>query len=144
MSFRARIAVGSRAAVALSVVAASVLVYLIARGELRAPVDEALETRAAQISAQPLGVIPGPGGQSYLAVRPEFGEPRGYVQLVKTDGSVLVPPRQDVKLPVDDHVLAVAGEQGAAFWDDVTVDGAHVRVFTFTYGPDRPCRSHAR
>ena len=136
MSFRARIAVGSAAAVAMSIVAASVLVYLIAREQLRAPVDEALETRAAQISAQPLGVIPGQGGQSYLALRPEFGEARGYVQLVKTDGSVLVPPRQEVKLPVDDHVLAVAGEQGAAFWDDVTVDGAHVRVFTFAYGPD--------
>jgi two-component system, OmpR family, sensor histidine kinase MprB len=135
VSFRARIAVGSAAAVALSIVAASVLVYLIAREQLRAPVDEALETRAAQISAQPLGVIPGQGGQSYLAVRPEFGEARGYVQLVKTDGSVLVPPRQDVTLPVDDHVLAVAGKQGAAFWDDVTVDGAHVRVFTFAYGP---------
>ena len=50
VSFRARIAVGSAAAVALSIVAASVLVYLIAREQLRAPVDEALETRAAQIS----------------------------------------------------------------------------------------------
>ena len=137
MSFRARIAVGSAAAVALSIVAASILVYLIAREQLRAPVDEALETRAAQISSQPtLGVIPGPGGQSYLAVRPELGEAGVYVQLVKADGSVLVPPRQDLKLPVDDDVIGVAGEQNhAAFWKDVTVDGTHLRVFTFGYGP---------
>jgi two-component system sensor histidine kinase MprB len=137
VSFRARIAVGSAAAVAMSIVAASVLVYLIAREQLRAPVDEALETRAAQISSQPsLGVIPGQGGQSYLDVRPEFGEAGGgYVQLVKADGSVLVPPRQDLKLPVGDDVLAVAGKQGAAFWEDVTVGGAHLRVFTFAYGP---------
>jgi hypothetical protein len=128
VSFRARIAVGSAAAVALSIVAASILVYLIAREQLRAPVDEALETRAAQISSEPsLGVIPGgQGGQSYLAVRPEFGEARGYIQLVKADGSVLVPPRQDLHLPVDNDVLAVAGKQGAAFWDDVTVDRARL------------------
>lgn len=136
MSFRARIAVGSAAAVALSVVAASVLVYLIAREQLRAPVDEALSSRAAEISLQPLGVIPGRGGQTYLAVRPEFGEARGYVQLVRTDGTVLVPPRQEVKLPVGDDVIAVAGQRGAAFWKDVTVDGTHLRVFTFAYGPD--------
>jgi two-component system, OmpR family, sensor histidine kinase MprB len=136
VSFRARIAVGSAAAVALSVVAASIAVYLIAREQLRAPVDEALEARAAQIAVQRLGVIPGQGGEPYLAVLPEFGEARGYVQLVRTNGDVLVPPRQNVKLPVDDNVLDVAGQRGAAFWDDVTVDGTHLRVFTFAYGPD--------
>jgi two-component system, OmpR family, sensor histidine kinase MprB len=135
VSFRARIAVGSAAAVALSVVAASIAVYLIAREQLRAPVDEALEARAAQIAVQRLGVIPGPGGQPYLAVLPEFGEARGYVQLVRSDGDVLVPPRQSVELPVDDDVLAVAGDRGAAFWDDVTVEGTPLRVFTFPYGP---------
>jgi two-component system sensor histidine kinase MprB len=136
MTFRGRIAVSAAAAVALTVVAASLLLYFVAREQLRAPVDEALENRAAEISLQPLGVIPGSGGQPYLAVRPEFGEARGYVQLVRTDGTVLVPPRQDVKLPVDEGVLAVAGGRDAAFWEDVTVDGEHIRVFTFAYGPD--------
>ncbi len=137
MTFRTRIAVSAAAAVALTVVAASILLYLVAREQLLAPVDEALEVRAAQISAQQLGILPGgPGGQSYLAVRPEFGEARGYVQLVRTDGSILAPPRQDVRIPVDDEVLAVAGAQGAAYWTDVTVDGTHLRVFTFAYGPD--------
>lgn len=136
MTFRARIAISAAAAVALTVVAASVLVYLVAREQLRAPVDEALEARAAEISHQPLGIIPGQGGKTYLAVRPEFGEARGYVQLVRTGGSVLVPPRQRVALPVDDRVRAVAGDRGAAFWDDVDVEGEHLRVFTFAYGPD--------
>jgi two-component system, OmpR family, sensor histidine kinase MprB len=136
MTFRARIAVSAAAAVALTVIAASLLLYFVAREQLRAPVDEALENRAAEISLQPLGVIPGSGGQPYLAVRPEFGEARGYVQLVRTDGTVLVPPRQDVKLPVDEGVLAVAGQRDAAFWEDVTVDGEHIRVFTFAYGHD--------
>jgi two-component system sensor histidine kinase MprB len=135
MTFKARIAISAAAAVALTVVGASILLYLIAREQLRAPVDEALEARAAQISLQPLGVLPGQGGKEYLAIRPEFGEARGYVQLVKTDGTVLVPPRQELEIPVGDDVLAVAGERGAAFWKDVTVDGTNLRVFTFTYGP---------
>jgi two-component system sensor histidine kinase MprB len=137
MTFRTRIAVSAAAAVALTVVAASILLYLVAREQLRAPVDEALEARAAEISVQQLGILPGQGGESYLAVRPEFGEARGYVQLVRSDGSVLAPPRQDLRIPVDDDVLAVAGQQGAvAFWRNVRVDGTHLRVFTFSYGPD--------
>ena len=135
MTFKARIAVSAAAAVALTVVAASILLYLVAREQIRAPVDEALEARAAQISLQQLAVIPGQGGSDYLAVRPEFGEARGYVQLVRADGSVLVPPRQELELPVGDRVLSVAGNEGAAFWEDVTVDGTHIRVFTFAYGP---------
>jgi two-component system sensor histidine kinase MprB len=132
MTFRARIAISAAAAVALTVVAASFVLYFVAREQVRAPVDEAIEARAAQISLQQLGTLPGPGETSYLAVRPGFD----YVQLVRTDGSKLLPPRQTVALPVDERVLAVAGEQGAAFWEDVTVDDTHLRVFTFAYGPD--------
>ena len=136
MTFRTRIAVSAAAAVALAVVVASILLYLVAREQLRAPVDEVLEARAAEISVQQLGILPGQGGVSYLAVRPEFGEARGYVQLVRSDGSVLAPPRQDLRIPVDDDVLAVAGQRGAAFWRNIDVDGTHLRVFTFAYGPD--------
>ncbi len=136
MSFRARIAVGSAAAVALSIVAASILVYLIARQQLRAPVNDALEARAAEISRRPLGVFETPDGKSFLALRPEFGEAGGYVQLVRADGSTLVPPQQQVELPVGDDVVAVAGQTHGMHWEDVTVDGTHLRVLTFAYGPD--------
>jgi two-component system, OmpR family, sensor histidine kinase MprB len=135
VTFRLRIAISAAAAVALTVVLASILVYVVARGQLRAPVDAALEARAAEISGQPLGVIQSHDGDAYLAVRPEFGEARGYVQLVRSDGSVLVPPRQDVRLPVDDGVKAVASKGGDSFWEDVDVDGTHTRVLTFAYGP---------
>ena len=135
MSFRARIAISSAAAVALAVVLASALVYVVAHGQLRAPIDEALGRRAAEILQHELGVFEGPSGVPFLAVRPEFGEARGYVQLVKADGTVLVPPLQELKLPVGDDVLSVAGSQGEAFWTDTNVSGTHLRVFTFAYGP---------
>ncbi len=134
MSFRARIAVGSATAVALAVVLASAVVYVVAREQLRAPIDDALAQRAAQIARQPLGLLRATGGGPFLAVRPEFGEARGYVQLVKSDGSVLVPPLQDVRLPIDDDVLAVAGGE-KEYWTDLEVDGSHLRVFTFAHGP---------
>ncbi len=136
MSFRARIAVSAAAAVALAVVLASALVYVVAREELRAPIDDALERRAAEITRHPLGLLEASSGETYLALRPEFGEVGGYVQLVKADGSTLLPPLQRVKLPVDDDVLAVAGKGRAAFWTETEIDGTHVRVFTFGYGPE--------
>jgi two-component system, OmpR family, sensor histidine kinase MprB len=135
VSFRARIAVGSAAAVALSIVVASVLVYVIARQQLRAPVDAALRDRAFEIQVEPLRLVTTPDGTQYLGLRPEFGEARGYVQLVRATGDVLVPALQSVHLPVDKDVLAVAGDDDAAFWQDVTVDGTRLRVFTFSYGP---------
>jgi two-component system sensor histidine kinase MprB len=135
MSFRARIAISAAAAVALTVVFASLVLYLVAREQLRAPVDEALEARAVEISYQQPGVIHGPRGKAYLELRPEFGEARGYYQLVKEDGTVLIPPLQDLELPVDAQVVAAAAREGAPVWQDVTVEGVHMRMLTFGFGP---------
>jgi two-component system sensor histidine kinase MprB len=136
VSFRARIAIASAAAVALAVVLASALVYVVARGQLRAPINDALERRAAEILRHELAVFDPPNGEPFLGVRPEFGEARGYVQLVRSDGKVVVPLLQDLKLPAGEDVLAVAGNEGETFWTDTHVSGTHLRVFTFNYGPD--------
>ncbi len=135
MSFRARIAVGSAAAVALAVVLASVLVYVVAGRQLRAPIDDALRSRAADISGHPIGLIESEDGGTFLAIRPEFGEARGYVQLVRSDGDVVVPLRQGIELPVDDDVREVAVGNRLTLWQSVEADGTHLRVLTFAYGP---------
>jgi two-component system sensor histidine kinase MprB len=135
VSFRARIAVGSAVAVALAVVLASVLIYVVAGRQLRAPIDDALRARAADISRHPLGVVESVEGEQYLAFRPEFGEARGYVQLVRSNGDVLVPPLQDVQLPVSDDAIAIADGGHAPSWSDVNVEGTHLRVLTFPFGP---------
>ena len=137
MTFRTRIAISAAAAVAVTVVVASIVLYLVAREQLRAPVDDALEAKAVAVSHQPLRTIDGPGGKTYLAIRPEFGEAGGYVQLVRTDGTVVTPFLQDVELPVDEAVLTAATQQsGAPIWQDVSVDGTRLRMLTFAYGPD--------
>jgi two-component system sensor histidine kinase MprB len=135
LSFRARIALAAAVGVALAVVLASASVWFVARGQLRAPIDEALERRAAEVELNPLGRLQANDGKDYLAVRPEFGEARGYIQLVGADGEVLVPPLQNLELPVDERVRAVARGQADAFWTDTDVEGTHLRMFTFAYGP---------
>ncbi len=127
MSFRARIAVSAAAAVALTVIFAAVVLYLVARAQLRAPIDDDLEARAGRISHQQ--------PPEFLDLRPGFGEAR-YYQLVRTDGTVIVPSLQNVQLPVDEDVVAAAAREGASIWSDVTVDGVHMRMLTFAYGPD--------
>jgi two-component system sensor histidine kinase MprB len=135
LSFGARIAVASAAGVALAVVFASALVYFVARDQLRAPVDEALERRATALVLNPIDTFPLSGGRFGLDLKPEFGEARGYTQVVTADGDYGVPPLQNISLPIDDRVLAVAAGRRAAFWTDAEVRGEHLRVFTFEYEP---------
>ena len=132
MSFRARIALASAAGVALAVVLASLLVYVVARGQLRAPIDEALERRALELELKPLGRFQAGNGREYLAVEPEFGQV-GFIQHVSPEGKTLVPPLQDLELPVDERVIGVAARGHDAFWTDTEVENVQMRVFTFAY-----------
>jgi len=137
MSFRARIAIASAGAVALAVIVASAVVYVVARGELRAPIVDALERRADELKRHQLVAIEGPGGELYLGgVGPGFGEARAYVQLVKSDGTVILPPEQELELPVGDDVREIAGVEGEESWTEPTIDGEHMLVLTVAYGPN--------
>jgi len=137
MSFRARIAIAAAGAVALAVIVASAVVYVVARGELRAPIVDALERRADELKRHQLVAIEGPGGELYLGgVGPGFGEARAYVQLVKSDGTVILPPEQELELPVGDDVREIAGVEGEESWTEPTIDGEHMLVLTVAYGPN--------
>jgi two-component system sensor histidine kinase MprB len=137
MTFRARIAIAAATAVALAVVLASVLVFFIVRGELRGRIDTTLEDRAAQILREPLQEVQGEGGESFLGIRPGFGEPNTFVQLVKADGTTLGAPYEKVTLPAGGRAadLAADGQPGDHYFIDMTVSGIRVRVLTFAYGP---------
>ncbi len=137
LSFRARIAIAAAGAVALAVVLASILVFFLVRGELRAQIDETLEQRMEQIARTPLQPIPSRSGELFLGIRPGFTEPNTLVQLVRSDGSTLRQPFQDLELPVSDAVreLTTRSLPGDAVFEDVDLDGTHVRVLAFAYGP---------
>jgi two-component system, OmpR family, sensor histidine kinase MprB len=128
VSFRVRLTLVAAAAVALAVVLASVVVYVIVRGELRDTVDEALRERAVEISQRPLErVFRGPG--------PPLGEAEGYPQVVRSDGTTFRPEGATLALPVDARVLAVTEGERDAFLTDARVAGTHLRVLTFPFLP---------
>jgi two-component system, OmpR family, sensor histidine kinase MprB len=137
MSFRARIAIGAASAVALAVVLGSVLVFFVVRGELRAQIDDTLEQRAQEIFRIPIAEIESESGESFLGIRPGFGEPNTLVQVVKADGTPLRPPYEDVELPVSDEALSLAREglRGQSVTSETEVSGRHVRVLSVAYEP---------
>ena len=87
MSFRARLTLVAAAAVALAVVAASALVYVVVRGELRGPVDNSLRQSQQEI----LGLPPDQIGHAIFEARANLGRAVVYPQVVKADGTTLRP-----------------------------------------------------
>ena len=93
MTIRARLALGSAAAVAIAIVLASMAVYFLVQKELRAQVDSNLRAEAAQIAG-------GARFTTYLAYAPNIYEIdlpaplfSGYFQLVDRRGQHLHPER---------------------------------------------------
>ena len=115
MSFRARLTVLAAAAIAVTVAAASLALWLVAKHELRGQVDDALKTRAFQVRFGHRG--PFGGG---------FGDPTTAVQIIGPDGSVL--SDGGVPQPLTDRVKAVAAGERNGFFMDATVQRTHARV----------------
>jgi two-component system sensor histidine kinase MprB len=130
VSFRARLALVAASAVALAVVAASLVVYFVVRGQLRSTVDESLRTTAAQLMQTPLHDF-----NHFAAPQSELGGAPGYPQLVNMQGKVYLPPGENVALPVSGSVTSVARNGRGTFFADAHVNGTHVRMVTFPYTP---------
>jgi two-component system sensor histidine kinase MprB len=128
MSFRARLALVAAAAVALAVLLASAVVYVVVRDDLRGTVDDALRDRAAEISRFPLRAIR--EGDRPVLEGPGLGGAPGYIQVVQSDGTTIRPPTERVELPVSDQALLVASGKGGPFFSDTHVSDIHLRVFT--------------
>jgi two-component system sensor histidine kinase MprB len=129
MSFRARLALVAAAAVALAVVLASVVVYVVVRDQLRAPVDDSLKDRAADISRFPLHAFQA-GDQAFLERGPGLGGAPGYIQVVTSDRDTIRARGATAELPVTQRTLDVATGRSGSFFDDAHVSGTHVRVLT--------------
>lgn len=131
MTFRARLALVSAAAVALTVVLASVLVFFLIRDQLRGEVDQSLRQTADELAQQP----PDRVGKALFRLHGELGGAVGYPQVVQVTGSPLLPPGAAVALPVNRDVRKVAAGSHESFLSDATVEGTHVRMITFPYAP---------
>ena len=129
MSFRARLALVAAAAVALAVIAASVVVYVVVRDQLRSQFDKTLRNDAYSIqrSAHPDHT---PTGQLYLDLGPGFVGSPGYVQAVVASGGVLRQFGVSGSLAVDSRARAAARNQGDPYFSNATIAGKGYRVFT--------------
>jgi two-component system sensor histidine kinase MprB len=128
MSLRVRLAVVTTAVVALSVLIASITIFISMRSDLLRNVDNELRDQANQVPGQALAAVP-PTGKSFSFPTQPFGE-GDYFQLVFAGGETTRPPREPGEVPVDSRTLAVAKGKSEAFFADATVAGVHARIYT--------------
>ncbi len=146
MSFRRRITLASAAAVAVAVLLASVLVYLLTAGEVRGQVDAQLGSRSDNlrlIEHRPVHhhenrLLRALEGDALGNVSPRPNQVRGYQQLVNSSGTVLFRSgAKNVTLPVDGRTRALAAGKGDSFFRDATVNGVQLRILAERIAPDR-------
>ena len=135
MSFRARLTLVAAAAVALAVVVASAVVFVVVRGQLLGQVDDALKTRARALAASP-----GPGlhtDNNVLEGVPgaPFGSQSEFVQAVPGSGPPVVTAYETGSLPVSARARSAATGKGNAFFSEVHASGTDFRVLTVPGSP---------
>jgi len=130
VTFRARLTLVSTAAVAVAVVLASGVIYLVARGQLRGQVDDALKARLHAVSYSMF-----PGGVRIDFPDVPLGGAGGYAQIVSDDGRVFREEGSTLALPHGDHARAVASGDGQDYFQDAVVSGIHVRILTARLRP---------
>jgi two-component system sensor histidine kinase MprB len=133
VSFRARLTLVAAAAVAGAVVLASALVFVVVRGQLRGQIDDALSARGREVSHIPFAEARTSDGDFLVVPGPQLGGAGGYVRAVRSDGTILRPRGESVSLSATQRVRDVAAGEAEAFFADATVNGTHVRIFTFPY-----------
>jgi two-component system sensor histidine kinase MprB len=123
MSFRLRVTLLATAAVAIAVVAASGVVYVVVRHQLLGEVDASLVSRAHDFAEHPgpgfaVGIVP-------LGPRASLGGPPTYLQVIRSDGAGAA-----VALPGLERAKDVAASGGRPFFSDGHVQDVHVRVYS--------------
>ncbi len=124
MSLRRRLALIAAASVAVAVLIACLVCYLVVRDQLRGQVDSALTAQRQAIEQS--HTLP-----SRLPTIPaSAGGPAPYVNIVLANGNS-GPYVGDLTLPATSQTLAIAAKQSGSFFSDVTVGMSHLRVLTF-------------
>ena len=145
MTLRARLALGSAAAVAVAIVLASMAVYFLVQKELRAQVDRNLRAEATQISNVPrfATVIAYPPNIYEIDLpAPIFG---GYFQLVGRAGELYIPngyvsPKPRLPAETEFRYGPSCKEEASykTFFYDTRIQGQDTRVFTMAATTNPP------
>ncbi|MDP9189837.1 MAG: HAMP domain-containing histidine kinase [Actinomycetota bacterium] len=159
MSLRRRLALLSAAAVAVTVLLASAIVYVLVRDSLRDDVDDELRGQAEQASerirqfteqlppgtelpagglAAILGAGAPPGSRGGAAPPDEVlalppprpGGPAALGQFIDTDGDVVATPGTSIMIPVSEPAKSLAESGGEPRFEDVEAGDTPLRVLT--------------
>ena len=144
MSLRARLTVVATATVAVTIVAASLIVYFLLRSDLRKQLDNTMRSRAELIQRQPFTLREFNGPFFNQLPDEKFGSDRDYVQLVNANGQTARPQTEQAPVPVDRRTLGVASGRREGFFADAEVGGVHARVLTVPLSRVSPSSSSAR
>jgi two-component system, OmpR family, sensor histidine kinase MprB len=129
VSFRTRLTLVAAAAVALAVVIASLVVYVVVRNQLRGQVDDALKGRATSIVQGPGPGLRIDGGYLEGVPLPSFGS-GDFVQLVSPSGQTWRTQFESGTLPPGKNALEVAKTGHGARFNDATIGSRDYRVYT--------------
>jgi two-component system sensor histidine kinase MprB len=129
MSFRAPLTLAAAAAGAIASAVGSISVYFVVRNELRGEVDQALQELASDAQVRTVRR----GGFSLFLPPVPFGGSAGAGQIVAAEKGVL--PETETMLPIDEKAREVAKGSIEPYFEDLTVNGVHVRTFTTQIGP---------
>ena len=135
MSFRDRLILLSATAVAVAVMLASGIVYVVVRNELRGQVDEQLRGLVGDVKPPREVANPFTGESVLVLPQTPLGGAGGYVQIARHDGTVIRPRGSRVALPIDQRTLDVANGRRSSFFRDATVGGEHARIYTSQLQP---------
>jgi two-component system sensor histidine kinase MprB len=148
--------------VAVAVVLASLLTYLLTSHQLRGQVNTQLNSRADSLrfvahnptrhsrstllnliksqdsdQAPAQSATPAQSSTPLDNLPPRPGQVRGYQQLVGTRGHVLFRSSTNVTLPVDARTLELAAGKGGRYFRDARVNGIHMRILAEHIAPGR-------
>jgi two-component system sensor histidine kinase MprB len=117
------------AAVGVAIVLVAIVCYLVVRGQLTGQVNGALNNEAVMVQQEGAPALY--HAYSLPNLSPSAGGPPQYWQIVSPSGT----PADEgggLNLPIDGrtHALAASQGTGSSFFEDVTVDGSHLRVLT--------------
>ncbi|MEA2211319.1 MAG: two-component system, OmpR family, sensor histidine kinase MprB [Solirubrobacteraceae bacterium] len=129
MSLRRRLALIAAASVAIAVLIAAAVCYLVVRGQLVSQVDSALTAQASAVQQTgDLHAI----AQQVPGIPASRGGPAQYVQFVTSTGSI-IHGQGDLTLPVGTQVRLVASGRAGTVLGDIHVGGNHLREIIFPW-----------
>jgi two-component system sensor histidine kinase MprB len=137
VSFRRRITIVSAAAVAVAVVLASLLVYVLTSEELHNQVDAQLSNRGHDATRVLRLIAEQPNPALVGKLPPNPSQVRGYQQVVGSGGAIIARSAPGISLPVDPATRLLAQRGGQPFFRDSHVQGIHLRILAEPFAGGR-------